>query len=115
MLAITAGTALIDSATAPDALRLGAIRARAECDPGLPIGSTGLFLTSVRGEVTLIPGNEQVDVTVEIEAGKSLPVLGPIVSVSGSMSLRPSPFKLDLGGTIQVLSLIHISEPTRPY
>lgn len=103
VLAITAGTALIDSATAPDALRLGAIRARAECDPGLPIGSTGLFLTAVRGEVTLIPGNEQVDVTVEIEAGKSLPVLGPIVSVSGSMSLRPSPFKLDLGGTIQVL------------
>ncbi len=86
-----------------DAFRLGAVRARASCDPGLPIGSTGLFLTSVSGEVTLIPGREQVDVEVEIEAGKSLPVLGPIVSVNGSMSLRPSPFQLDLGGTIKVL------------
>lgn len=89
--------------TAPDALRLGAVRARASCDPGLPIGSTGLFLTSVSGEVTIIPGQEQVDIEVEIEAGKSLPVLGPIVSVNGSMSLRPSPFQLDLGGTIKVL------------
>jgi len=103
VLAIAAGTALIDGTMAPDALRLGAIRARASCDPGLPIGSTGLFLTSVSGEVTLIPGNEQVDVEVEIQAGKSLPVVGPIVSVTGSMSLRPRPFQLDLGGTIEVL------------
>ncbi|MBI1299446.1 DUF4397 domain-containing protein [bacterium] len=103
VMAIAAGTALPDSTTVTDALRLGAIRARASCDPGLPIGSTGLFLTSVRGEVTLIPGNERVDVEVEIEAGKSLPVLGPIVAVNGSMSLQPRPFRIDLGGTIQVL------------
>ena len=86
-----------------EAFRLGAVRARASCDPGLPIGSSGLFLTSVSGEVTLIPGREQVDVEVEIQAGKSLPVLGPIVAVNGSMSMRPSPFQLDLGGTIKVL------------
>ncbi len=86
-----------------DAFRLSAIRARASCDPGLPIGSSGLFLTSVSGEVTLTPGNEQVDIEVEIEAGKSLPVLGPIVSVNGSMSLRLSPFQIDLGGTLKVL------------
>jgi hypothetical protein len=91
------------SPEAVEALRLGAVRARASCDPGLPIGSTGLFLTSVSGEVTVIPGREQVDVEVEIQAGKSLPVVGPIVSVEGSMSLRPRPFQLDLGGTIQVL------------
>ena len=91
------------SPEAVEALRLGAVRARASCDPGLPIGSTGLFLTSVSGEVTIIPGNEQVDVEVEVQAGKSLPVVGPIVSVTGSMSLRPRPFQLDLGGTIQVL------------
>ena len=115
VMAIAAGTANAaaqqvafpsDEVSGPltaEAFRLGAVRARASCDPGLPIGSTGLFLTSVSGEVTVIPGNEQVDIEVEIEAGKSLPVLGPIVSVNGSMSLRPSPFQLDLGGTIKVL------------
>ncbi|MBX3011338.1 MAG: DUF4397 domain-containing protein [Caldilineaceae bacterium] len=115
VLAIAAGTAdpaarqmmlggdSANGPTAPEALRLGAVRARASCDPGLPIGSTGLFLTSVSGEVTVIPGREQVDVEVEIQAGKSLPVVGPLVAVNGSMSLKPSPFQLDLGGTIKVL------------
>ncbi len=86
-----------------EALRLSAIRARASCDPGLPIGSSGLFLTSVSGEVTLTPGSEKVDIEVEVQAGKSLPVLGPLVTVDGSMSLQPSPFRIDLGGTIKVL------------
>lgn len=103
VMAIAAGDAVTSGPTAPEVLRLGAVRARASCDPGLPIGSTGLFLTSVSGEVTVIPGNEQVDIEVEIQAGKSLPVLGPIVAVDGSMSLRPSPFQIDLGGTIKVL------------
>lgn len=93
----------VNSPDALEALRLSAVRASVSCDPGLPIGSTGLFLTSVSGEVTLTPGNEKVDIAVEIQAGKSLPVLGPIVAVNGSMSLQPSPFRIDLGGTIQVL------------
>ncbi|CAN5774478.1 hypothetical protein BH10CHL1_BH10CHL1_31910 [soil metagenome] len=93
----------VGSPDALEALRLGAVRARASCDPGLPIGSSGLFLTSVSGQVTITPGREQVDVQVEIQASKSLPILGPIVSVEGSMTLRPSPFQLDLGGTIKVL------------
>ncbi len=88
---------------AVEALRLSAVRARASCDPGLPIGSSGLFLTSVSGEVTLSPGSEKVDIEVEVQAGKSLPVLGPLVTVDGSMSLQPSPFRIDLGGTIKVL------------
>lgn len=84
-------------------LKLSAVRASASCDPGLPIANTGLFLTSVSGKVTIIPGREKVDLEVEIEAGKSLPALGPIVSAQADMSLRLRPFRLDLGGTIKVL------------
>ncbi|MCX6043717.1 MAG: Ig-like domain-containing protein, partial [Chloroflexi bacterium] len=93
---------------APDALaafRLDKVRAGASCDPGLPIGQTGLFLTGLGGEITLIPGNERVDVTVTIEAGKSLPVLGPILSVEGSMGFQPRPFQLDLGVAVKLLSI----------
>jgi hypothetical protein len=63
----------------------------------LPIGNSGLFLTGLSGEITLIPGNERIDVTVTIEAGKSLPVLGPILSMEGTMGFQPRPFQLDLG------------------
>lgn len=103
VMSITAGDALAAGPDGVDAVRLSSVRARASCDPGLPIGSSGLFLTSVSGEVTLTPGSEKVDIAVEIQTGKSLPVLGPLVSVDGSMSLQPSPFRIDLGGTIKIL------------
>lgn len=88
-----------------DSFRLDAVRAGATCDPGLPIGQTGLFLTGLSGEITLIPGNERVDVTVTIEAGKSLPVVGPILSMEGSMGFQPRPFQLDLGIALSMLSI----------
>ncbi len=93
--------------TSPEAAEdfgLNAVRAGASCDPGLAIGTTGLFLTSINGEVTVEPGEEQVDVEVTIEAGKSVPGLGPIVALDGGMSLRPRPFKLDVGAALSVLS-----------
>jgi len=88
-----------------DAFRLDAVRAGASCNPGLPIGQTGLFLTGLSGEITLIPGNERVDVTVTIEAGKSLPVIGPILALDGSMGFQPRPFELDLGVALSLLSI----------
>lgn len=103
VMTIAAGAAAPNSPLALAGFHLSAVRARASCDPGLPIGSTGLFLTSVSGQVTLTPGSEQVDVEVEIQADESLPLVGPIVSVDGTMSLRPNPFQLDLGGTLTVL------------
>ncbi|MFZ4656620.1 MAG: DUF4397 domain-containing protein [Caldilineaceae bacterium] len=93
---------------APDALeafRLDAVRAGVNCSPGLPIGQTGLFLTGLSGEITLIPGNERVDVTVTIEAGKSLPVIGPILAMEGDMGFQPRPFQLDLGVALSLLSV----------
>jgi hypothetical protein len=87
------------------ALRLSKVRAGASCSPGLPIGSTGLFLTGISGEITLIPGSERVDVVVTIEAGKSLPVIGPVLAMEGSMGFQPRPFELDLGVALSVLSV----------
>ncbi|MCB0113087.1 MAG: cadherin repeat domain-containing protein, partial [Caldilineaceae bacterium] len=88
-----------------DAFRLEQIRAGLSCSPGLAIGTTGLFVTGLSGEITLIPGGERVDVTVTIEAGKSLPGIGPILAVEGSMGVQPRPFELDLGVALSVLSI----------
>ncbi len=88
-----------------DAFRLEQIRAGFSCSPGLAIGTTGLFLTGLSGEITLIPGGERVDVTVTIEAGKSLPGIGPILAMDGSMGVQPKPFELDLGVALSVLSV----------
>lgn len=90
---------------AVDIVRLDAVRAGASCSPGLAIGTTGLFLTGLSGEITVTPGDERVDVEVTIEAGKELPGIGPILSIEGSMGLQPRPFKLDLGAAIHMLSI----------
>lgn len=87
-----------------DEFRLDAIRASASCDPGLPIGNTGLFLTGLGGEITITPGEERLDVEVTIEAGKSVPGLGPIIAMDGSMGFQPRPLQLDLGGVLTMLS-----------
>ena len=42
--------------------------------------------------------------TVTIEAGKSLPVIGPILALEGSMGVQPRPFELDLGVAITPVS-----------
>lgn len=76
-----------------------------QCSPGLAIGTTGLFLTGLSGEITLIAGSERVDVTVTIEAGREVPGLGPILALEGSMGLQPSPFELDLGVALTILSV----------
>ena len=92
----------------PDAVekvRLDSVRAGASCSPGLAIGTTGLFLTGLSGEITVTPGEERVDVAVTIESGKELPGIGPMLAIDGEMGLRPKPFKLDIGAAIQVLSI----------
>jgi hypothetical protein len=121
VMAIAAGDALAGETTGPlpavyevvgpyapdyvDAVRLDKIRASFGCDPGIAIGSTGLFLTSLSGEITLTPNAEAVSVQVEIVSGKSLPVIGPVVGLDGTMNLALNPkFKLDLAAVLNVLS-----------
>ncbi len=85
-------------------LSLRAIRAAVACDPGLAIGSTGLFLTSLSGQITLTPNNEMVNVQVGIEAGKKIGTT-PVIGLDGTMdlTLRPA-FQIDLGVALNVLS-----------
>ena len=88
-----------------NALRLDKIRAGFSCEQGIAIGTTGMFLTSLSGEITLTPNSEAVNVAVKIVAGKSLPVLGPVIGLDGTMNLQINPsFKLDLGVALNVLS-----------
>lgn len=90
---------------AASGFQLEAIRAGVQCSPGLAIGNTGLFLTGLSGEITLIPGDERVDVTVTIEGGPDIPGLGAAFSLEGSMGFQPRPFELDLGVALSVLSI----------
>jgi len=125
VLAIAAGEAIPMAAQAPyrlgqdqidlagpeslEGVRLNSIRARANCSPGLPIGTTSLFLTGLRGEITIARGRERVSVGVTIEAGKRLPVVGPIIEMRGDMTLQPRPFELDLGVALELLSFKTVS------
>ena len=95
----------LQSPSFTDVIRLDKIRASLGCDPGIAIGSTGLFLTSVSGEIVLEPNNEQVNVQVKIEAAKKLPGIGPVIDLDGTMDLKLNPtFRLDLGVALNVLS-----------
>lgn len=88
-----------------DALRLDKIRAGFACDPGIPIANSGFFLIGLHGEITLTPNNETVKVTVNIEAGKKLPVIGRLITLDGEMDLKVRPdFKLDLGVMLKLLT-----------
>lgn len=92
------------SPEALDSITLDRIRARASCNPGLPIGNTGLVLTNLGGEIRVSRGRERVDLDVTIQTVKRLPRIGPIVEMRGDMGFQPRPFELDLGVALEVLS-----------
>lgn len=87
-------------------VRLSEIRVGFSCDEGIPIGNTGLFLTSVQGTVSLRPNEEFVRVEVSVEAGKRIPAIDkPVMTADGTMQIDISPtFKADLSGALSVLS-----------
>lgn len=115
MMVIAAGNEQAPSNSAPapsspqailvaDTLRLDKIRAGFTCSPGIPIANSGFFLTGLHGEITLTPNNETVNVKVNIEAGKELPVIGKVIRLDGDMDLKVNPFKLDLSVAVKVLT-----------
>jgi uncharacterized delta-60 repeat protein len=91
----------------PSVVRLSEVRVGFKCSQGIAIGSTGMFLTAVKGTVSLRPDNEFVKLEVTIEAGKRIPAINkPAIYVDGSMQVDISPaFKLDLDVALYVLSL----------
>ncbi len=87
-------------------VRLSEIRLGFACSEGIPIGNTGLLLTSVQGTISLRPDNEFVRVEVTIEAAKRIPKINkPALKVDGIMQVDISPqFQVDLSGALYVLS-----------
>ena len=90
----------------PSVVRLSEVRVGFKCSQGIPIGNTGMFLTAVKGTVSLRPDNEFVRLEVTIEAGKRIPAINkPAIYVDGSMQVDISPaFKLDVNAALYVLS-----------
>ncbi|MBX3052318.1 MAG: cadherin domain-containing protein [Caldilineaceae bacterium] len=87
-------------------VRLSEVRVGFKCSQGIPIGNTGLFLTSVKGTISLRPDNEFVRVDVTVEAAKRIPAINkPALSMEGTMQVDISPqFQVDLSGALYVLS-----------
>ena len=87
-------------------VRLSEVRVGFKCSQGIPIGTTGLFLTSVKGTISLRADNEFVRVDVTVEAGKRIPKINkPALKVDGTMQVDISPqFQIDLNGALYVLS-----------
>lgn len=86
-------------------IALEAIRLSWKCDQGIPIGSTGVFLTGMSGEIVLEPGNESLSVEVTLAGGKDIPNIGPVLEADGSLAIQFRPaFAMDLGAKLRVLS-----------
>ncbi len=69
----------------------------------LPIGTTGFFMTSLSGAVTLDEHSTTVSVAVEIAAGKQ--VMGvAVASAQAQATVTSDPFSLALSGTIKVFT-----------
>jgi len=101
--ALPPGFSPIERSAVPAGLRLDSVRAGFGCDPGIPIGNTGMYLRALSGEVTLTPGDEGFNVQVTIAAGKEVAGLGPVVTVDGAMDVEFDPFNVDLSVVLKAL------------
>jgi hypothetical protein len=104
VMVIAAGGESITETTA-DAMQLRRISLGFHCTTGIPIASTGLFLTAVKGTVTLRPNEESVDVEVTIVTNQKAGGK-PVAVMDGTMSvdIKPS-FRLDLGVSLQLVAV----------
>jgi CSLREA domain-containing protein len=67
----------------------------------IPIGTTGLYITGLSGQVTLTSGGATVKIKIEIAAGKKVAGVA-VLSADASATLTTSPFDLVLAGTVNV-------------
>ncbi len=70
--------------------------------PGLPIGSTGLQLTTFSGSFNIQAGTATFSVGLVAESKLKLLTL-PVVTVSGQASVQINPFKMTLGAQMKLL------------
>lgn len=75
------------------------------CSKGIPLGSTGLFLTAVKGTVLLNPDEESVEIEMTIVTGQKTPSGKPVATMDGEMKVFIKPaFRLDMGVALQLMS-----------
>jgi parallel beta-helix repeat protein len=75
------------------------------CSKGIPLGSTGLFLTAVKGTVLLNPNEESVEIEMTIITGQKTPNGKPVATMDGEMKVFVKPaFRLDMGVALQLMS-----------
>jgi PKD repeat protein len=84
------------------AVRLKNASLSVACD--IPIGSTGLSVSEIRGSISLAKGDISVSLGMTIVAGK--PIFGSTYPISADVdtTLTFSPLKLALDGTVKVFS-----------
>jgi N-acetylneuraminic acid mutarotase len=77
------------------------------CSTGVPIGSTGFFITGLGASVTFRPTEFEVSLTVEISGGPKVPLLGNAYLVSGDPTLylkkKYDFFELGVEGDLRIL------------
>jgi hypothetical protein len=67
----------------------------------IPIGTTGLFLTSTSGTVAIGGGSTRIDIAVRIVAGGEIFGIAPL-SADGRAYLQTRPFEMGLSGSVKV-------------
>ena len=67
----------------------------------IPIGQSGLFLTNIRGSITLNQGSTTISVGMTIEAGKRV-LNTAVLSADADTTLTTSPFHLTVLGTVKI-------------
>jgi len=90
-----------DPSLAPElsALKLRSISVSISCQ--LPIGQTGLYLTNIRGSITLSESTTTVSVGLTVSAGKKIGNVS-VVSFDADATINTNPFKLAIVGTVKV-------------
>ncbi len=96
-----ASVAALDPGLAPAGLQLKEIFISLSCS--IPIGSTGFFVTSISGQITLNENSTTVSVAIEIAAGKQINGVS-LASVKGSATVVSNPFELALSGAVKVFT-----------
>jgi hypothetical protein len=67
----------------------------------IPIATTGFFITGISGDVTLSASSTQVNVAIQIAAGKKLAGLA-VLSADANATIKTNPFDFLLDGAVRV-------------
>jgi hypothetical protein len=85
----TPGVCSANDAQAAASLGLSRVKLGLKCHPGVPVGSTNLWITGVRGEIQFHGRIEMVSLGLTLEYGQP-----SILDIDSDVTLYPSPFRL---------------------